>query len=65
MRATAALDEAMFEKAIALTGLSERNAVLNEALKALVQRESFVRLAALGGSEPAAQYVRRNRQTEP
>lgn len=64
MRATVVLDDELVEKATALTGLSENTALLNEALRALVSRESALRLAALGGSEPLAQYVRRNRQAE-
>jgi len=62
MRATVVLDDELVEKAALLTGLTENGALLNEALKALVSRESAIRLAALGGSEPDAHYVRRNRQ---
>jgi Arc/MetJ family transcription regulator len=39
-------------KAQAFTGLKEKSALVREALKALIERESARRLARLGGSEP-------------
>jgi Arc/MetJ family transcription regulator len=61
MRTTVALDDALLAKAAALTGLSERSALLREALKALIERESARRLASLGGSEPELMPVPRRR----
>lgn len=61
MRTTLTLDDALIEKAQALTGLSERTALLKEALKALIERESARRLAALGGTEPKLHAVPRRR----
>ncbi|MCC5980782.1 MAG: type II toxin-antitoxin system VapB family antitoxin [Oceanicaulis sp.] len=52
MRTTLTLDDALVEKAVGLTGIGERAALVREALKALIERESAKRLAALGGSEP-------------
>lgn len=52
MRTTITIDDALLDRAQALTGLHERNAVLREALEALIQRESARRLGRLGGSEP-------------
>ncbi|MGY6532689.1 type II toxin-antitoxin system VapB family antitoxin [Glycocaulis sp.] len=52
MRTTLTLDDALVEKAAGLTGIGERAALVREALKALIERESAKRLAALGGSEP-------------
>jgi Arc/MetJ family transcription regulator len=52
MRTTVALDDDLMAKARAYTGLQETPALLREALKALVERESARRLALLGGSEP-------------
>ncbi len=52
MRTTVALDDELMAKAEAYTGLKEKSAILREALKALVQRESARRLALLGGSQP-------------
>jgi len=64
MRTTIALDDDLLAKAEALTGVSEKTALVREALRALIQRESAKRLALLGGSEPLLQTVPR-RQTEP
>ena len=63
MRTTIALDDDLLAKAQALTGLSEKAALMREALRALIQRESAKRLALLGGSEPRLKRVPR-RQSE-
>ena len=52
MRTTLALDDDLMAKAEAYTGLTEKSAIVREALKALVERESARRLARLGGSAP-------------
>jgi Arc/MetJ family transcription regulator len=52
MRATIALDDELVAEAQGLTGLKEKSALIREALKALIERESARRLAHLGGSEP-------------
>ena len=52
MRTTLALDDELLAKAQAFTGLNEKSALVREALKALIERESARRLARLGGSEP-------------
>ncbi len=52
MRTTLALDDDLLAKAQTLTGISEKTALIREALRALIQRESAKRLALLGGSEP-------------
>lgn len=62
MRTTVNLDEALLQRAEQLSGLTERSALLREALQALVQRESARRLAALGASEPEMAYVLRRRE---
>ncbi len=61
MRTTLALDDALLAKAISFTGLSEKSALIREALKALIERESARRLASLGGSEPELIPVPRRR----
>lgn len=61
MRTTVNLDDALFEKASVLTGVSERGMLLKEALKALIERESSKRLALLGGSEPKLEAPPRRR----
>jgi len=52
MRTTVTIDDDLFEKAQEYTGISEKSALLHEALKLLVAREASRRLAAMGGSEP-------------
>ncbi|MDD5272277.1 MAG: type II toxin-antitoxin system VapB family antitoxin [Methylovulum sp.] len=63
MRTTITLDEALLLKAQALSGLQERNALIREALNALIQRESAKRLAKLAGSETPLQDIPRQRET--
>ncbi len=64
MRTTLALDDDLIEKAQTLTGPMEKTALVREALKALIERESAKRLALLGGSEPLLESVPR-RRTQP
>jgi len=52
MRTTLAMDDDLLDRAQSFTGLKERSAIVHEALKALIERESARRLARLGGSEP-------------
>jgi len=52
MRTTLVIDDELYAKAVALTGVHEKTALLREGLKALIERESARRLALLGGSEP-------------
>ena len=52
MRTTLALDDELIAKAEALTGLSEKAALVREALRALIQRETAKRMALLVGSQP-------------
>lgn len=61
MRTTLALDDELLAKAKAFTGLKEKSALVREALKALIERESARRLARLGGSEPGLKRPRRRR----
>ncbi len=64
MRTTLALDDELLAKAQAFTGLKEKSALVREALTALVERESALRLARLGGSEPMLEAAPR-RRSEP
>ncbi len=61
MRTTLALDDDLVAKAQALTGLREKSALVREALKALIERQSARRLAQLGGSEPELDAAPRRR----
>ncbi len=59
MRTTITLEDELVAEAQGLTGLKEKAALLREALKALIERESARRLARLGGSEPDLRATRR------
>ena len=61
MRTTVALDDELMAKARAFTGVKETSALVREALKALIERESARRLARLAGTEPDLRPVPRRR----
>ena len=61
MRTTLNLDPVLLEKAVRLSGITEKTALLHAGLEALIARESARRLAALGGTEPSLRRVRRRR----
>ncbi|MPZ52927.1 MAG: hypothetical protein GEU79_09385 [Acidimicrobiia bacterium] len=61
MRTTLNLNEELIQEASRLTGIDRKTALIHEALKALITRESARRLAAIGGSDPLATAGRRHR----
>ncbi|HLZ42433.1 MAG TPA: type II toxin-antitoxin system VapB family antitoxin [Candidatus Sulfotelmatobacter sp.] len=61
MRTTIALDDELVRTAQEFTGVSEKAALIREALKALIERESARRLASLGGSMPGLKSIPRRR----
>lgn len=61
MRATVALDDELVRRAQEFSGVTERTALLREALKALIHQEASRRLAKLGGTMPDLEDVRRLR----
>lgn len=61
MRTTLALDDDLVAEAQRLTGILEKSALIREALRALIQRESARRLARLGGTEPALTEIPKRR----
>jgi len=61
MRTTIALDDDLLRTAREFTGVAENTALVREALKALIERESARRLAALGGSMPELKAIPRRR----
>jgi Arc/MetJ family transcription regulator len=63
MRTTLALDDDLIHEAQRLTGTSEKSALVRQALRALIERESARRLARLAGSEPALSAIPRRRTT--
>ena len=62
MRTTINIDDDLLAKATKLAGPLDRSAMVREALKALIERESARRLALLGGSQPNLTITRRRRQ---
>ena len=61
MRTTVALDDDLVRIAQEFTGVAEKTALIREALKALIERESARRLASLGGTMPKLENIRRRR----
>lgn len=61
MRTTITIDDDLLEKAASLTRIKERRALIREALRALIERESALRLARLGGSQPDLKPTPRRR----
>jgi Arc/MetJ family transcription regulator len=61
MRTTLVLDDELLDEAQRLTGITEKTALVREAMRALVERESSRRLAALGGRDPEAKAPPRRR----
>jgi Arc/MetJ family transcription regulator len=61
MRTTLTLDDQLLQDAQEFTGVQEKSALMAEALRALIQRESSRRLARLGGTEPQLKAAPRRR----
>ena len=61
MRTTLNLDDELVRRAVRLSGIKEKTALLHAGLEALIARESARRLAALGGSEPRLRAAPRRR----
>ena len=61
MRTTVTLDDALLKQAQTLSGLRENGPLLKAALQALIHRESALRLARLGGSQPDLEDIPRCR----
>ncbi|HSS96266.1 MAG TPA: type II toxin-antitoxin system VapB family antitoxin [Terriglobales bacterium] len=65
MLITLILDNDLLRLAQELSGVEDKTALVHEALKALVARESARRLAKLGGSMPdLSDVVRRDERSE-
>jgi Arc/MetJ family transcription regulator len=61
MRTTLALDDDLIRIAQEFTGVSEKTALVREALKALIERESARRLASLGATMPKLENIHRRK----
>lgn len=55
------IDDTLLKRALALTGLREKTAVVHAGLEALIARESARRLAKLGGTMPDLELAPRRR----
>jgi Arc/MetJ family transcription regulator len=63
VRTTVTIDDELLERAAALTGLTERTALLRAGLETLIRVESAKRLAALGGTDADAKAPPRVRSS--
>ncbi len=61
MRTTLNLDDELVKRAMALTKIEEKTALIHAGLEALIAAEAAVRLARLGGSDKTTRGVRRRR----
>ncbi|MGO9318482.1 MAG: type II toxin-antitoxin system VapB family antitoxin [Terracidiphilus sp.] len=61
MRTTITLDDELVRTAQEYTGVTEKTALIREALQSLVQKEAARRLAALGGTMPEFEDIPRRR----
>lgn len=64
MRTTLNIDDQLLAEAQRMTGVSEKAALVREALRALIERESARRLARLGATEPQLKPVPRRRTSQ-
>jgi hypothetical protein len=64
MKATLDLDDDLVRIAQDFTGVVGITALVREALKSLIERESSRRLAALGGTMPELKNIPRRRACE-
>lgn len=63
MKTTMNLDDTLIKRALELTGLREKTAVVHAGLEALIARESARRLARLGGTMPQLEIAPRRRSS--
>ena len=55
MRTTVTLDDDLLEAATEYSGIKEKSALLNTALRAYIAHEAARQLARMGGSDPTAE----------
>lgn len=61
MRTTLNIDDDLLQRAQELTGISEKTAIVKLGIEALIARESALRLARLGGTDPTLKGIPRRR----
>ena len=59
MRTTLNIDESILKKASDLSGIKEKTQLLHEGLKALIAKQSALRLSRLGGTSPKLKNIPR------
>jgi hypothetical protein len=64
LKTTVVLDDDLVRIAREFTGIEEKTALIREALKALIERQSARRLASLGGTMPELKNIPRRRGKE-
>ncbi len=61
MRTTLNIDDELLKRAQELTGITEKTAIVKLGIEALIARESALRLAKLGGTDPTIKNIPRRR----
>ena len=61
MRTTLNIEDKLIEKAINITGIKEKTALVKLGLEALIARESARRLAKLGGTQKQLRAIPRRK----
>ena len=61
MRTTMDLDDELVKKASEYSGIKQKTALVEEALRQLIRKEAGKRLIALGGVDPQAKIAPRKR----
>lgn len=61
MRTTLNIEDDLLEKAIIITGIKEKTALVKLGLEALIARESARRLAKLGGTQKQLKAIPRRK----
>ena len=61
MRTTLNIEDTLIDKAIKITGIKEKTALVKLGLEALIARESARRLAKLGGTQKQLQTIPRRK----
>ena len=64
MRTTITIDDELLADAQEFSGIREKSAVINEALRIFVAREAGKRLAKMGGTMPDIEDIPRRRPSQ-
>jgi Arc/MetJ family transcription regulator len=63
MRTTVTLDDELVSRAQQIIGVTEKSALINAALREVIQADAARRLISLGGTMPDLEVPKRRRQT--